>query len=253
MPSRSKKDTDEKTNSSQILSKLKAIEDRIRAIESSLKNIEESSFLTTDDQLFFGLVFALLLFSITLPELDVGTLFASFGVKIEVTKGIITTKFSFILLLILASGARYFTTFAKEDIKRNKWRTISVSFSISSFYVLIVELLIRGLATFLLDIYVFLIFLAPLALVLTAIAFGVLVEKRWYQLYGFDQPIVSLVVGYSGLAIIITYYLAMIVGQFIPFSDILVLLLILASFLISFIISKFSLEAYKKLWASVRA
>ena len=247
MKSRSKKDEEKKTIQTQVLRKLESIEKRIEEIEQSLKRIDKSSILTTEDQLFFGFVFSLVLLVIALPEFDVCTLFESFGVVVKPTKAIITTKMVLVILLMLSSGTRYLTALIKKDPERNKWRMVSVSFLIASFYFLIFDLTIRGLAAVLISINVFLIFLGPLTLSVIAIPIGFLVEKKWYRAYGHNQAIVSAIFGSIGLVIVFAYYVGMITSLFIPITDLVITIILFASIFITYLTSKFFGFLYKRL------
>lgn len=228
----------------QILSKLENLEkrfdERISEVESSLKRIDESSVLTTEDQLFFGIVFTLLILFLQLPEFDVCTVFESFGVIVEPSKGILTTKMVLIMFLIFSSGARYLTALIKKDTDRNKWRMVSVTFLLCCFYFLIFELTIRGLANVLKNINVFLILLSPVALSVISFVIGFLVEKRWYRAYGGERAHASIIFGYIGVAILIAYYLAMITSLFIPISDLVSLVILLSSIFFTYLATKLS-------------
>lgn len=240
----SKEDKEEKGSENLILSKLEAIEkrfnERISAVQSSLKKLDKSSFLTTEDQLFFGVVITLLILFLELPEFDVCTVFESFGVVIEPSKGIITTKMILIVLLIISGGARYLTALIKRDKQRNNWRMISVFLLLSCIYFMIFDLTIRGLATVLTNINVFLIFLSPFALTFIVLVIGVSVERNWYHVYGYDQPYASLIFGWIGLAILVAYYLAMIVSFFIPISDPVSVIILFSSIFITYLATRFS-------------
>jgi len=250
MVRRSKKEKKE-TIEGQILSKLKAMEkrfdERLGAVEFSLKKIRESSILTIEDQLFFGIVFTLLILSLQLPEFDVCTVFESFGIVVEPTKGIITTKIVLIMFLILSSGFRYLTALVKNDKERNKWRMVSVSFLLSCVYFLIFDLTIRGFATVLTNINVFLIFLSPFTLTVIAVVIGVLVEKKWYRAYGYEQAHISIIFGFIGVAVLIAYYVAMIISLFIPISDIVSAIILISSVFIAYLATKLSDFLYDRL------
>lgn len=236
--------TEEKDSEKRILSKLEAIQkrfnERISTVESSLKKINKSTFLTTEDQLFFGVVITLLILFLELPEFDVCTVFESFRIVVEPTKGIITTKIVLIMLLILSSGFRYLTALVKNDKERNKWRMVSVSFLLSCVYFLIFDLTIRGFATVLTNINVFLIFLSPFTLTFIVLVIGVSVERNWYHVYGYDQPYASLIFGWLGLTILIAYYLGMIVSSFFPISDLITTIILFSSIFFTYLAIKFS-------------
>ena len=250
MGRRSKKDEKE-TVEGQILSKLKAIEkrfdERLSKVESSLKKIDESSKLTTEDQLFFGIVFTLFIFFLQFPEFDLCTVFENFGVIVEPAKGILTTKMVLMLFLVISSGARYLTALTKDDTKRNKCRAVSISFLLSCFYYLIFDLTIRGLTAFLKDINVFLIFLSPVALTVISIVIGRLVEKRWNRVYGYEGASASFVWGLIGVAILIAYYLAMVMSLFIPISELVAWIILIGSVFFTYLAIKLSNFLNKRL------
>jgi hypothetical protein len=233
MPKKEKK----KTIEGQILSKLENMEkrfaERISNIETSLKRIDESSILATDDQLFFGFVFSLALLILTLPEFDVCTLFESFGFKIEGTSATITTKNVTVVTLIIASIARYFVTFVKGDVKKNKLRIFSVNFLIASFYMLMLDFFIRGLGSVFGNLHWLLMILAPMLFVFLAVLFGFFVEKKWYQhYYNSHDPVISLTFAFVGLFVLVAYVLSMFVALFITFSGIVPALIFVASLII---------------------
>lgn len=235
----------------QILSELKAIEKRfskrLGKVESSLKKIEESSRLTTEDQLFFGIVFALFIFFLQFPEFDLCTVFENFGVTVEPTKGIFTTKMVLMGFLVISSGARYLTALTKDDTKRNKWRMVSVTFLLSCFYFLAFDLTIRGLGAYLKNINVFLIFLSPVALSVISIVIGHLVEKKWLRAYGNDQALASIIFGYLGITILVAYYIAMITSLFTPITDLVSTIILLSSVFITYLAIRFSNLLNKRL------
>lgn len=247
---RSKKEKKE-TVEGQILAKLKAIEKRfdkrLGKVESSLKKINESSKLTTEDQLFFGVVFTLFIFFFQFPEFDLCTVFENLGVIVEPTKGILTTKMVLILFLVFSGGARYLTALTKDDIKRNKWRVVSISFLLSCFYFLIFDLTIRGLTAFLKNINVFLIFLGPVSLTVISIIIGHLVEKRWKRVYGYEEANASLVWGFTGVTLLIAYYLAMVVSLFIPISELVALIILIGSVFVTYLANKLSVFLNRRL------
>lgn len=247
---RSKKEEKE-TVEGQILSKLKAIEKRfdkrLSEVESSLKKIDESSKLTTEDQLFFGVVFTLFIFFLQFPEFDVSTVFENFGVIVEPTKGILTTKMVLMGFLVISCGARYLTTLIKDDTKRNMWRVVSTSFLLSCLYYLIFDLTIRGLSAFLTNINVFLIFLSPVALIVISIVIGRLVEKRWNRAYGYEDANASFIWGLIGVTILIAYYLAMVTSLFIPISELVASIILIGSVFVTYLAIKLSNFLNKRL------
>lgn len=240
-----------KTVEGQILSKLKAIEKRLdkrlSEVELSLKKIDETSRLTTEDQLFFGIVFTLFVFFLQFPEFDVSTVFENFGATVEPTKGILTTKMVLIGFLVISSGARYLTSLTKDDKKRNKWRVVSVSFLLSCLYFLIFDVFMRGVSAFLKNINVFLLLLSPVALIAISIVIGRLVEKRWNRAYGYEDANASIIFGLLGAAILISYYLAMVVSLFTPISELVGITIVLGSVFVTYLAVKLSNFLNKRL------
>ena len=246
------KKEEKKTIESQILGKLedmeKRINERISDLETSLKRIDESSVLATDDQLFFGFVFSLALLILTLPEFDICTLFESFGVTIEGTRGILTTKDLTVITLIIASIVRYFVTFVKGDVKKNRLRIFSVNFLIASFYVLMLDLFIRGLGSVFGNLHWLLMILAPTLFVFLAVLFGFFVEKKWYQhYYNSHDPIISLTFAFVGLFVLVAYVLSMFVTLFITFSGIVPALIFVASLIIVVLVLLLGVRVEKRL------
>lgn len=252
MVKRSKQDKENETFENQILKRLddveKRINERISSVETSLKRIDESSILATDDQLFFGFVFSTALLMLTLPELDISTLFESFGLKIEATHGILTTKDIVFFCLIIASILRYLVIFVKEIAKKNKMRSSSVSFVFASFYMLMMDLFLRGVVNVLKNLHWLLIVFAPVLFILLTVLFSLL-EKKWYQrYYNFSEPIVSLAFAFLGLFVVVAYVLSMFITLLIPFSDIVNTTFgIIASIIITVLLYLLSLRVGEKL------
>jgi len=171
-----------------ILKKLDEIENRIdeklKKIESSIEKIEKSSVLTTDDQLFFGIVLALLILLFQLPEFDLSAIFKEIGIKVEPSSGFITARWVLISFLFFSSATRYLTTFTENDSTKNKLRMFSVSFLLGCLYFVVADWTIRPLSSLLAQINNFLIVLAPLVLTVVSIVIGHFVEKRWNKIYG---------------------------------------------------------------------
>jgi len=233
----------------QILKKLRSMEKRIKTIELSLKRIDESSILTTEDQLFFTIAFSFLVLFLTLPDFDVSKVFENLGVAIEPSKGIITTKMVLIMLLILSSIFRYLTVLTKDVLKRNQWRMVSVSFLLSCFYFLVMDLFVRGLTSFLKSINVFLILIAPIGFSIIAVAVGFFIERKWYSHYGYTdgRATSSFIFALLGMTVAIAYYLAMITSLFIPISDVVAMVLLISSVFITALIIKLSNVLSKRL------
>lgn len=100
-----------------IMNKLKDIEDRLKTLEGRLEGIEAKSNLSLDDQLFFGLVFSLLLLVITFPSIadmvsffESSELFASSDPSITYA-----IKMMLIVSLLGSSGYRYYGAIRKSQ------------------------------------------------------------------------------------------------------------------------------------------
>jgi cytochrome b561 len=254
MGRRSKKE-EKKASENQILSRLNALERKIdekfSAVESTLKEVEKSSNLTTEDQLFFGFVISLLLLLIENPQFDTRLFFAMLGVTVEPTKGVITMGVILITLLIFSIATRYLTTFVKEDKQKNRWRKVSVGLLFSAFYFLIFDLTLRGLSSFLMTINVFLVLLSPAVLTVVVSVIGWIAEKKWYQLYGYKkaEADASIIFASIGLTILIAYYLAMLVSLFTPITDLVNITLLVSAFFIFYLVirvSNFLSERWKQ-------
>jgi hypothetical protein len=215
-----------------ILSKLKTSEKRVNEIESYLKDVCKATDFATDDQLFFGLVFSLGLLLIPLPNFDIATLFESFGVTIPTSQSLVSTKILLIALLMLASGARYFVVFAKES-KRNIFRVTSVGFLLTAVYLLLMELLLRGLGSILQKVNVTLLYLPPLALSVLAVIIGMFIEKKWVKHYGYNEPHVSLIFALLALTIVVAYDLVIAFSLVIPLSQVAIFVILIVSVFIA--------------------
>ncbi|MFA5364055.1 MAG: hypothetical protein WC325_02610 [Candidatus Bathyarchaeia archaeon] len=218
----------------------KRIDEKIKKIESSLEKIEKSSALATDDQLFFGIVFALLILLFQLPEFDLCDIFKQIGISVEPSSGFITAKWFFISFLLFSSVSRYLTALTANDITKNKLRMISVSFLLGCIYFIIADWAIRALSALLTEINVFLLVLAPLALTFIIIIIGHFVEKRWNAIYGGKGAPIAFVFAYVGIAITVTYYIGMFVSLLIPLSQSIILAIIGGSFLLTYLLLRFA-------------
>jgi len=227
-----------------VLKKLEELENRIdkkiKKIESSLEKIEKSSALATDDQLFFGIVFALLILLLQLPEFDLCDIFKQIGISVEPSSGFITARWLFISFLLFSSISRYLTALTANDITKNKLRMISVSFLLGCLYFIITDWSIRALSAILTEINVFLLILAPLALTFVSIIIGHFVEKRWNAIYGGKGAPIALVFSYVGIGIAVTYYIAMLASLVIPLSDTIILVIMGVSFLLTYLFLRFA-------------
>jgi len=230
MESSTQKDEDDDSES-KILSKLEALDRKIKNIESTLKRAEKSAPLINEDQLFFGLVLSLAVLLVTLPEFDLCTIFANFGFRIE--NYYFSTRVFLIGSLMPACGLRYYVTFA-QDKQKNKIRAISVGFLLFPIYWLVTDLANRGLGTVLRNQNAAYIFLSPLIVVAFAFVFGRFVEREWYSKYGDYDPLLSLTFAALGLFIIIAYGLSIIVAPFVSFSYPVVILIMLTSLVLAF-------------------
>ena len=213
---------------------------KIGIIESSLKKLEKSSNLTTEDQLFFGIVFTLFILFLQFPEFDICTIFENFGVTVDPSKGFITMKRGLISLLLFSSITRYLTALIDDDAKRNKYRIASVALLVACIYLIVTDLTIRGLTAILKDVNVFLILLSPIVLSVISIVIGFFVEKKWYREYGGNDPIIAFIFGFLGLTILIAYYLAMVLSPFIPISEVISLFILASSVVFTYLAIKIS-------------
>ena len=219
---------------------------RIRNLEKKIGKLEKESRIGLEDQLFFSLVFSLALLAIALPSLDVATLFESFGVTLELPTQILSTKVVVIALLIISSALRYRVSILKESSKkRNILRAWSVELLILSFCFLLLDLLIRGLGTFLEKIHFLLLLVPPLLLMISSHFIGIL-ERKWVLLYGYKEQLVSLITFGTGLFVLTTYGLTVIVAIFIPYSPLAMGFLFIISFVLTVIIAKYMRKSYSR-------
>jgi len=235
---RRKKDEKKNDTEKEILNKLQTLEKSISELRSSLSKIDKSSFQSNEDQLFFSFVFSLALLSITIPSLDVGTLFASFGVTLKLSTPVLSMKYFVIGLLVSASALRYgVATFRGNSENKNILRTWSVRMLFFSLYFLLIELLIRGLATFLQKINVFLLPIPPMILIISSHFIG-LVEKKWVNLYKHAEPTATIVTFAIGLFVLFTYILSMVLTIFVSLSLLVIFALMIGSFVLAFVITR---------------
>ena len=199
-----------------IQEQLEGIREQIEALKKQLNDIGDKvtkgateAGIGLEDQLFFSLVFSLALLAITLPALDVGTLFESFGVKLELPTQLLNNRILMVVFLIISSALRYSACVVTE--RKNKFRALSVGVLLVSFYLLLLDLLIRGLGTFLGKIH-FLLLLIPPILVMIFSHFFRKTERKWLRLYGYGEATVSIPIFGVGLFVLITYLLAAVFG-----------------------------------------
>lgn len=211
-------------------------------LERKVTKIVRESRIGLEDQLFFSLVFSLALLVITIPSLDIGTLFESFGVKLELPTQILSTQLLMIFLLLISSALRYSVCLLEESSKKgNRLRASSVGLLVFSFYLLLLDLLIRGLGTFLGEINSLLLLLPP-ALVMVASHFFGIAEKKWLSIYGYEGQGVSVPIFGLGVFVFTTYGLAYIWGILVPPS----LLALVFLFVISFVVTIGIVKLYAK-------
>lgn len=101
----------------EILSKLKDIEEKLETLEDRVKSIEVKSHLNLEDQLFFGLVFSLLLLVITFPSInDMVNLFENIPL---ISSGAYSYAYSIKFILIAplfpASVCKYYGAIRKSQ------------------------------------------------------------------------------------------------------------------------------------------
>lgn len=187
--------------------------------EKILKQMEKSSNLSNDDQLFFGFVFTLLIFVFELPNsIDFSSIFTEMGIEITASSSLISSKWVLISFLLFSSVCRYLTTFTEKEDKKNALRIGSVSFLLGCPYFIIADWTIRPLSSVLSSIHPIFMVFAPLVLTITSIIIGNYVEKKWNKIYGQEKATTSFVFSYFGLAIAVTYYIALSIALFVPLS-----------------------------------
>jgi len=213
---KTKKESKEKKEpfEKEIVDRLENLERIVTEMRDSLTKIRESSLLNNEDQLFFSFVFSLALLAITIPSLDVGTLFeAYFGLKLDLPFQIIETKYLVVFLLIISSALRYLVSTGKRSLKDEKiLRVWSVRVIVLAFYFLMFELLFRGMATFLGGINVFLLLVPSLILMSLSHFIGKYVERRWLRLYGYDDQDISVISFAIAFFVLATYSLSMVLS-----------------------------------------
>ena len=211
----------------------------MKKIKSSFEKLEKSSALTTEDQLFFGLVLALLILVFQLQEFDLSAIFKEIGIQVEPSSGLITARTVLISFLLFSSVTRYVTALTTNDTTKNKLRMYSLSFLLSCPYFIVADWSIRALSPVLTEIDVFLIVIAPLALTFVSIVIGHFVEKRWNKIYGGEGAPIAFVFSYVGIAIAVTYYIGLLVSLLIPLSYSAMLVILFGSFLLTYLILRF--------------
>ena len=255
------KKEEKETIDEKILNKLGKIEkeltEKVSNLETAIKKIDESSKLITDDQMFFGFVFSLALLALTLPTFDLSTLFESFGFEISDAGGWLSTKDIIVILLLIACVVRYVVTFVEKD-KKNKLRKLSVSFLLLAFYVVMMDLFIRVLGDVFGSIIPSFKILSPALFVCLCIIFGYYVEKKWYKQYSLsddsnrsEPSFVSLTFSFVGLFVMTLYVLAQYVAYIVPFSDVVLAVIVIISIIITillFILIIWITERVEKKW-----
>jgi uncharacterized protein YneF (UPF0154 family) len=228
-----------------ILSKLENLEKRMKQIEESFKKADETTPLVNEDQLFFGLVLSLALLLVTLPDFDVAIMVESFfGIPAIITN--FSERTILIGSLIVAGGFRYYVTLARENHK-SKLRAISVLFLLFPIYWLITELFNRGLGAVLLNENVFLIFLSPVAIIISTLLLGKFIERKWYDKYGIYRPFLSYLFVTYGFIMLLAYSLAGILSTFLSPSPLAISLILIVSIIVPSLIAGIMLGiSYRK-------
>lgn len=205
-----------------------------------LEKIDKSSTLSTDDQIFFGFVFTLLIFFLELPEtFDLSSIFTGIGIEVAPSSGLLTPKWVLVSFLLFSSICRYLTTFTKKDINKNRLRSYSVSFLLGCLYFVIADWTIRPLSSLLSKIDNFLIVFSPIVLTVVVIVIGQFVEKRWNKLYGIEVAPSSRAVSYVGLSLAVTYYVALFLSLFVSLSYSDNIVIMLGSFVSTYLVLKY--------------
>ena len=142
-----KKRSERDTPISEMLNKLGQLEEKLRALEEKLKGIEKESHLTLEDQLFFGLVFSLLLLVITFPSVtDMVSFFEGFElVKINPFLLTYAIKSMLVLTLFSSSGSRYYGAIKKSQPAKS----LSLKSILLGIYGLVLEIVYLYGGTFL--------------------------------------------------------------------------------------------------------
>lgn len=95
---------------------------------------------------------------------------------------------------------------------------------------------------FLINIHPLLIFLSPVPLIVISTTIGYFIEKKWVSHYGIKKAPAAMTFVFVGFSIAITYYLAAIVFSYIPFSEVVSLIITASSFLIAYLSLNFWLS-----------
>lgn len=205
-----------------------------------LEKIDKSSTLSTDDQLFFGFVFTLLIFFLDLPEsFDFSSIFTGIGIEVAPSSALISSKWVLISFLLFSSVCRYLTTFTEKDDKKNSLRVASVSFLLGCPYFVIADWTIRPLSSVLSGVNPFYMVFAPLILTFTSLVLGNFVEKRWNKIYGQEKAPISFAFSYVGLSLAVTYYVALTIAIFVPLSYFNNVAIMVGSFVFTFLLLRY--------------
>jgi hypothetical protein len=212
---------------------------RKKKIELMLEKIDKSSTLSTDDQLFFGFVFTLLIFFLELPEsFDFSSIFTGLGINVAPSSALINAKWVLISFLLFSSICRYLTTFTNKNMTKNTLRVASVSFLLGCPYFIIADWTIRPLSSVLSEINPYFLVLAPLVLIGASVLIGQFVEKRWNKIYGQEKAPTSFAFSYVGLSLAVTYYVALTTSIFVPLSYFHNVMIMAGSFAFTFFLLK---------------
>lgn len=179
----------EKDIPTEILNKIKDIEEKLETLEDQIKGIEVKSHLNLEDQLFFGLVFSLLILVITFPSIND---MVSFFEDIPLTSSnAFSTAFSLKLFLIVtlfpASLYRYYGAIRKSQFAQ--YQSIRSLLFTSFFFVFMIIFVFLG--QFLYEI-VGENMLSILSLILILLALGLGVAEK--MILGFYHSIGQLTV-----------------------------------------------------------
>lgn len=137
-----KKSTEDKP--AEILNKLKGIEEKLGTLEDRLHTIEEKSHLNLEDQLFFGLVFSLLILVITFPSInDMVRFFEDIPLtSSNAFSNAFALKLFLIVTLFPASIYRYYGAIRKSQFAQ--YQSIRSLLYTSFFFVFIIIFVFLG-------------------------------------------------------------------------------------------------------------
>jgi len=128
----------------EVLNKLKEIEKRLETLEDRIKSIEVESRLGLEDQLFFGLVFSLLILVITFPSInDMASFFEDIPlISSNAFSYAYSIKLTLIVLLFPASVFKYYGAIRKSQFAQ--YHSIRILLLASFFFVFMIIFIFLG-------------------------------------------------------------------------------------------------------------